>query len=130
LGAFFAEAEEKIAAARGTQIADENVGGAEASAEELGAIGFAEVEEDVFGRRLVAGGHPIEPLDGIGFVAGAEFVEPFGAVGELGLELDGDFGADFVTAAADRGADGGEEAGGFGFEVHLHLADGFDGDAC
>jgi hypothetical protein len=45
------------------------------------------------------------------------------------VELDGDFGADFVTAAADRGADGGEQVGGFGFEVHLHLADGFDGEA-
>jgi len=66
---------------------------------------------------------------GLGSSAGAEFVEPFGGVGELGVELDGDFGADFVTAAADGGADGGEQVGGPGFEVHLHLADGFDGDA-
>ena len=47
----------------------------------------------------------------------------------MAVELDGDFGADFVTAATDGGADGGKEVGGFGFEVHLHLADGFDGDA-
>jgi len=77
----------------------------------------------------VAGGHHVEPLDGIGFVAGAEFVEPFRGFGELGKKLGGDFGADFVAAAADRGADGGEEIRGLGSEVHLHLADGFDDDA-
>jgi hypothetical protein len=129
LGALFAVAEEEIGAAGGTEVANEDVLGAEAGGEELGAIGFAEVQEDVFGRGLVAWGHPIEPLDGIGFVAGTEFVEPAGGIGKLGVELGGDFGADLVTAAADRGADGGEQVGGFGFEVHLHLADSFDGDA-
>ncbi len=129
LRGLFAVAEEEAGVAGGAEIADENVLGAEAGGEELGAIGFFQVEEDVFWRGLVARGHHVEPLDGIGFVAGAEFVEPFGGVGELGVELDGDFGADFVTAAADGGADGGEQVGGPGFEVHLHLADGFDGDA-
>jgi len=129
LGALFAVAEEEIGLAGGAEVADEDILGAEAGGEELGAIGFFQVEKDVFGRGLVAWGHAIEPLDGIGFVAGAEFVEPIGAVGELGVKLDGDFGADFVTAAADRGTDGGEQASGLGFEVHLHLADGFDGDA-
>jgi len=129
VGALFPVAEEQVGAAGGAEIVDEDVLGAEAGGEELGAIGFFQVEEDVFGRGLVARGHHVEPLDGIGFVAGTEFVEPFGGVGELGVELDGDFGADFVTAAADGRADGGEEIGGFGFEVHLHLADGFDGDA-
>jgi len=125
----FAVAEEEIGAAGGAKIADEDVLGAEAGGEELGAIGFFQVEEDVFGRGLVPGGHHVEPLDGIGFVAGTEFVKPIGGVGELGVELDGDFGADFVTAAADGRTNGGEEIGGFGSEVHLHLADGFDGDA-
>ena len=60
----------------------------------------------------MAGGHHVEPLDGVGLVAGAEFVEVVGGVGELGEELGGDFGADFVAAAADAGADGGEEVGG------------------
>lgn len=129
MGALFAVAEEEIGVAGGAEVADEDVLGAEADGEELGAIGFFQVEEDVFGRGLVAWGHHVEPLDGIGFIAGAEFVEPFGGVGELGVELDGNFGADFVTAAADGRADGGEEAGGFGFEVHLHLSDGFDSDA-
>jgi len=55
LRAFFTIAEEEIAAAGGAEIADEDVGGAETGAEELGAIGFAEIEEDVLGRRLVAG---------------------------------------------------------------------------
>src|SRR5260370_11555649 len=128
-GAFFAVAEEEVTAAGGTKVADEDIGGAEAGPEKLEAIGFTEVEEDVFGWGLVAGGHDVEPLDGIGFVAGAEFVEPFRGFGELGKKLGGDFGADFVAAAADRGADGGEEIRGLGAEVHLHLADGFDDDA-
>src|SRR6267378_4468926 len=83
LRAFFTIAEEDIAAAGGAEIADKDVGGAEACAEELGAIGFAEIEENVFGQGLVAGGHHVEPLDGIGFVAGTEFVEPVGGFGEL-----------------------------------------------
>ena len=84
MGALLAIAEEEVAAAGGTEIADEDVWGAEARAEELGAIGFTEVEEDVFRRGLVARGHHVEPLDGIGFVASAEFIEPFRGLGKLG----------------------------------------------
>ena len=101
----------------------------EASGKKLGSIGFAEIEEDVLGRGLVAGGHHVEPLDGVGFIAGAELIEPFRGFGELREELGGDFGADFVAATADGWADGGEEVGGLGFVLHLHLADGFDDDA-
>ena len=77
----------------------------------------------------MAGGHHVEPLDGVGLVAGAEFLEIVGGVGELGEELGGDFGADFVAAAADGWADGSQEVARVGAEVHLHLADGFGGDA-
>ena len=77
----------------------------------------------------MAGRHHVEPLDGIGFVAGAKFVEPFGGGCELREELGGDFGADFVAAAADGRANRGEEIRRLGAEVHLHLADGFDDDA-
>ncbi len=129
MGAFLAVAEEEVAAAGGAKIGDADVRGAEASADELGAVGFAEVEEDVFGRGLMAGGHHVQPLNGIGLVAGAELVEPFRSFGKLRLKLGSDFGADFVAAAADGWADGGEKVGGPGLEVHLHLADGFDDDA-
>ncbi len=129
MGAFFAVAEEEVAAAGGTDIADEDIVSGEAGTEELGTIGFAEVEEDVLRRGLVAGGHHVEPLDWIGLVAGAEFVEPLGGFGELREELGGDFGADFVAAASNGGADGGEEVGRVALELHLHLADGFDEDA-
>ncbi len=129
LGAFLAVAEEEVAAAGGAEIGDADVRGAEASADELGAIGFAEIKKDVPRRRLMAGGHHVEPLDGIGLVAGAELVEPFRSFGKLRLKLGSDFGADFVAAAADGWADGGEKVGGPGLEVHLHLADGFDDDA-
>jgi hypothetical protein len=128
-GTLLAIAEEEVAAAGGAKVADEDVWSAETGADELGTIGFTEVEEDVFGRGLVAGGHHVQPLDGIGLVAGAEFVEPLGGFGELREELRGDFGANLVTATADRRADGGEEVGGHGFKLHLHLADGFDEDA-
>lgn len=74
--------------------------------EELGAIGFAEVEEDVFRRRLVAGRGHVEPLERIGLVAGAKLVEIRGGVGELREELRGDFSADFIATGADAGADG------------------------
>ena len=73
------------------------------------AIGFAEIEENVFGWGLVAGGHHVEPLDGIGFVAGAEFVGPSRGCGKLRLKLDGDFCADFVATASDGRADGAEQ---------------------
>jgi hypothetical protein len=128
-GAFLPVAEKKVAATGGAEIAGENVLWAEPGTQELGAIGFAEIEEDVLGRGLVAGGHPVEPLDGIWFVAGAEFVEPFRGLGKLGEELGGDFGADFVAAPANRGADGGEEVGRPGLKLHLHLAYRFDDDA-
>ena len=119
LGAFLAVTEEKVAAAGSAEVADKDVWGSEAGAKELGAIGFAQIEEDVLERGLVAGGHHVQPLDGIGFVASAEFVKPFGGIGELGLKLGGNFGADFVAAPADGGTNGGEEVGGFGLELHL-----------
>src|SRR5256885_5403868 len=83
----------------------------------------------MFWRGLVAGGNHVEPLDGVGFVAGAEFVEPFGGFGELGEELSGDFGADFVATPTNGRADGSEQVGWFGLELHLHMADGFDDNA-
>jgi len=129
VGAFFAVAEEKIPAAGRAEVADEDVGGSDPGAKKLRAIGFAEIEEDVLGRRLVAGGHHVQPLDGIGLVTGAEFVEPLGGFGELGKKLSGNFGADFVAAATDGGADGGKQIARPGLELHLQLADGFDDDA-
>jgi len=129
LGTFLAVAEEKVAAAGSAQVANEDVWGAEAGAKELGVIGFAEVEEDALGRGLVAGRHHVQPLNGIGLVAGAKFVEPFGGFGKLGKKLGGDFGADFIAAPADGGANGGEQIGRLGFELHLQLADSLDDDA-
>ena len=127
--AFLAVAEEEVSAAGSAEITNEDVWGVEAGTEQLGAIGFAEVEKDVLGRGLVARRHHVEPLDGVGFVTGAEFVEPIRGFGELREELRGDLGANFVAAGADGWADGGEEVGGAGFVLHLHFADGFGDDA-
>lgn len=95
----------------------------------MGAVGGSEVEEDAFGRGLMAGRRHVEPLEGIGLIASAEFIEVGGSVGELGEELGGDFGAHFVAARANAGADGGEQVAGVGAEVHLHGTDGFRDDA-
>lgn len=105
----FAVAEEERGVAGGAEVGGKDIFFGEAGGDELGAIGFAEIEANVFGRRLVAWGHHVEPLKRIGFFAGAGFVEKIGCVGELGCELDDEFGADFVAAGADAGADGGEE---------------------
>jgi hypothetical protein len=125
----FAIGEEEVGAAGGAEVARVDVLGAEAEIEKLGAVGFAKVEENVLGRRLVAGRGHVEPLDGVGFVAGAKFVEPGGGIRELREKLGGDFDADFVATAADGGAESGEEVGGPRAKAHLHLAGGFDRDS-
>ena len=79
--------------------------------EKLRAIGFGEIEVNVFGRGLVAGGHHVEPLERVGFFAGVRLVEIIGGIGELRGELGDEFGADFVAAGADAWTDGGEEIG-------------------
>ena len=95
--------------AGGAEAGGEDVFFKEAGGDKLGAIGFGEIEADVFRGGLVAGRHHVEPLKRIGFFAGAGFVEKIGSVGELGGELNDEFGADFVTTRADGGADGSEE---------------------
>ena len=73
--------------------------------------------------------HPIEPLEGIGLVAGAEFIEPVRSIRKLRFEFDGNFRADFVAAAADGRADGSEQAIRPRAELHLHFPNGFCDDA-
>ena len=121
----FAVAEEERGVAGGAEAGGEDIFFADAGGEELGAIGFGEIEADVFRRRLVAGGHHVEPLKRIGFFAGAGLVEKIGGVSELGCELDDEFGSDFVAAGADGWADGGEEVGRIRFEFGDEFADGF-----
>lgn len=128
-GTLFAVGEEEVRTASGAEVNDVDVARLEFGGKELGAIGFAEVEEDVFGGRLVAGRSHVEPLERIGLVAGAELIEIGGGVGELGEKLSGDFGADFIAARTDAGADGREEVAGDGGEVHLHGSDSFGDDA-
>ena len=107
-GALFAVAEEERGMAGGAEAGRKDIFFVNAGGEELRAIGFGEIEADVFGRRLVAGRHHVKPLERIGFFAGAGLVEIVGRGGELGCELNDEFGADFVAAGADGRADGGE----------------------
>ena len=73
--------------------------------------------------------HHVKPLERVGFVTGAEFVEPIGSVWKLRSEFDSDFGANFVAAPSDSRTDGGEQIRGLRAEPQLHLADGFYDDA-
>jgi len=108
---FFAIAEEKAGVAGGAKVADENICVAQTGGEKLRAVGFAKVEANVFGRRLVAGRHHVEPLQRIGFFARADFVKIFLGIGELRSESRNEFGADFVTAAADCGTESRKNVG-------------------
>jgi hypothetical protein len=126
---FFSIAEKLRSVASGAEIADGDMTWVEAGFEELGVIGLAEVEQDVWRRRLMAGRHLVEPLDGIGLIAGTKFVKIILRVGKFGGEGGSDFGADFVATAADGGAKSGENVLRLGSKLHLHAANGFLDDA-
>src|SRR5207245_7507422 len=68
--ALLAVAEELGDVAGGAEVGYVDVFFGDAGFEELELVGFGKVEVDVFGGRLVAWGHPVQPLQGIGFVAG------------------------------------------------------------
>ena len=126
---FFAIAEEEVGAAAGAEAVDGNAWFTKAGFEKLGAVGVAKIEEDFLWRRLMARRGHVEPLQRIGFVAGAEFVEEVCRVRELRGELGGNFSADFVAATADGGSDGSQNISRLRVELHLHLADGLGNDA-
>jgi len=128
-GPLFAIAEQERGVTGGTKAGGEDIVFAKAGGEELRAIGFGEIEANVFGRRLVARRHHVEPLERIGFFAGAGLVEEIGGVGELRGELNDEFGADFVAAGADGWADRGEEIRGVRIEFGDEFADGLFEDA-
>ena len=111
-GTLFAVAEEEVGMAGGAEAGREDVSFAQTGGDELGAVGFGKIEMDVLRRRLVAGRHHVEPLERIGFFAGAGFVEVVGGVGELGGELRDEFGADFIAARAYAGTYGGKKISG------------------
>jgi hypothetical protein len=124
-----AVAEKQIRAAARAEIADGNTLCGDAGFEKLRAVCSAKIEADILWRGLVAGRHHVEPLERVGFVASAQLVEPFRGVRELRLEGLRNLGANFVAAAADGGADGGNEVFRASAEFHAHPADGFLDDA-
>ena len=95
--------------AGGAEVADEDIFREQAGGQELRAIGFAKIEMNVFRRRLVAGGLHIEPLERIGFFAGAGFIEIVRGIGKLRGEFGDEVGGNFVAAGADGRTDCGEE---------------------
>lgn len=71
----------------------------------------------------------IEPLQRIRLVAGAQFVEPIGSIGELRQKRRGDFRTDFVTAATDGRTNRGDKFARPRSKLHFHASDGFFHDA-
>ena len=100
---------EKVGMTSGAKARREDVFLADSSGEELGAIGFGQIEMNVFGRRLVTGRHHVEPLEWIGFFACARLIEILVGVGKLRGELGDEVRADFVAARADAGSNSGEK---------------------
>jgi hypothetical protein len=101
---------------------------AEADGEELRAIGFGEIEVDIPRRGLMARGHHAEPLQRIGFIAGARLIEKAGGIGKLRIEFGDEICADFVAAGADGRAESGKEIGGFAAKFKAQAAHGLFGD--
>jgi len=106
-----------------------NVAGSDTGGEELGAVGFAQVQQDVAGWRLMAWGLHVQPLQGIWLVTSAQLVEPFRCTRKLRLELDGHFGADFIATAADRRTKCCENVRGAAAELHGHFSDSLHDNA-
>jgi len=128
-GALFTVAEKEVEMAGGAEIRREDILVAEAGGEELGAIGFGQIEADVSRRGLMARGHHVEPLKGVGLFASARLVEVVGCIGKLRRELRDEFRADFVAAGANAGADGGEKVGRIRMKAGVEFADSFFEDA-
>src|SRR4029077_5801111 len=104
--ALFAITEKYIGAARSAKITYKNILRTQDRGQQLSTIGFAQIEANVFRRRLMAGRKLVEPLQRIGLVSGAQFIEPFRGIWKLGKERGGNFCANFITASTNGGADG------------------------
>jgi len=129
LRCFFPVAEQQIGTAARTQIAGKDIFTGNASFQELQSIGFGQVQEDFFGRRLVTRRHPVQPLQRVRLVPGAQLIEEFGGVRKLRLEGRSHFRADLVATPADRRTDGSEQIFWLRSKLHLHPANRFGDDA-
>ncbi len=122
-------AEEEVGATGGAEAAGKNVLRAQAGGEKLRAIGFGKIQVNVSRRRLVARGRHAEPLQRIGLIARARFIEIRGSVRKLRAEFGDEFRSHFVAAGANGRAESGEEIGRLAAEFEAHAADSFFGDA-
>ena len=87
--------------AGGTESAGKNILLAKTGIFQLRTIGFAQIEMDVLGGRLVARRAHIKPLQWIWFFAGKWLIKIFGAIRKLRSEFCDQIGADFVAAGPD-----------------------------
>ena len=101
-------AKEHACVAGGTEVAYINIFGEKAGRGELRTIGFAEIQVDILGGRLVAGRLHVEPLEWVRLFAGAGLVEIVSRIGKLRCEFGSEVGGNFVAARANRRADGGQ----------------------
>jgi hypothetical protein len=127
--AFAAVAEEEIGAAGGAEIRAIDIAGTQAGGDELRAIGLAKIEANIFRGRLVAGRGHVEPLNGVGFVAGARLVEIIVSIGELSGEFGDKLDANFIATRPDRRTERGAKVIRFAAEFESHTANSLLGDA-
>ena len=93
------------------------------------AVCLAKIEANIFWGRLVARRGHVEPLNGVGLVAGARLVEIIVGIGKLRGEFGDKLDADFVATRTDGRTERGEKVGRFAAEFELHAANGFLSDA-
>ena len=127
-GAFAAVTEEEVRVAGRAEAAGENVLRAQASGNELRAVGSGEIEMHIAGRGLVARGHHVEPLQGIGLFACSRLIKVFGRIRELRGEFSDELRAHFIAARSDGGAERGQKIGGLASKFEPHAANSFFGD--
>ena len=124
-----AVAEEKIGMASGAEAAAKNILRADAGRKELRAVCFGKIEVYIPRRWLVAGRRHVEPLQRIGFISSARFIEMLRGIGKLCGEFRDELGANFITARTDGGPDSGEEISRLAAKFEAHPANGFFGNA-
>ncbi len=95
---------------------------AQLGGKKLRAIGFGKIEVHIARWRLVAWGRHVEPLQRIGFIAAARFIEIIAGIGKLRGEFRDEVRANFVAASANRRTDRGEEISGLAAQFQAHPA--------
>lgn len=115
-----------VGAAGGAESDFRDIFRGESGVEQLAAVGFGQVEEDLLGQFTVAGGARSQEEQRIFFV---DLVRLFGdaeetaSITELRFESSANLGPDLIATSANAGTDDGFQVAGTAAEVSPHLSD-------